>query len=397
MPSLPGLFSSLVSGLWGNDAQLFEIPKQNTLAGLPVELLLSIADFLPQVDAICISLCNNRLFDTFHRRNHSILPSGIDKLPLLKRLERDLPSYFICYTCHLLHKYDASQDFGPRSIFEDKAAPLSCLSKWSLHRSLALRLAISWREASYVINFFHLQLAMRGFYHGPQFGISTEAICYTQVQHHPGNSASPEKITLFSIDAQICCKSPGLVLRTQEIMSVSGDKQYLMYCNPRTQPEKIRESPLTMVICLHIHLKELAGLINPVVKAYRAGKKAPRFTYTCGRCHTDFRIEMCEYGTELALIITRWFNLGDGLSPDDPRWKRHARLADRVHTGKVRRSLYDGENSPPVCFENASPRSLAALRPCNLSYLENERYKKVMYETWLGGLWYTPRKSSWFF
>lgn len=143
MPSLPRLVSSLVSRLWGNDTRLFEIPRQNTLAGLPVELLLSIADFLPPVDAICISLCSNRLFDTFHRRNHPMLPSGIDKLPLLKRLERDLPSYVICYTCHLLHKYDASQDFGPRSIFEDKAAPLSCLSKWSLHRSLALKLAIS--------------------------------------------------------------------------------------------------------------------------------------------------------------------------------------------------------------------------------------------------------------
>lgn len=213
MPSLPGLFSALVSGLWGNDTQLFEIPKHNTLAGLPVELLLSIADFLPLVDAICISLCNNRLFDTFHRRNHPMLPSGIDKLLLLKRLERDLPSYFICYTCHLLHNYDASQDFGPRSIFESKAGPLSCFSKWRP----TLELAISSRQAWYKINFLHLQLAMEGFYLGPQFGISTEAICYTQVEHHLRPSASPEKITLFSIDAQICCKPPGLFLSRNNV------------------------------------------------------------------------------------------------------------------------------------------------------------------------------------
>ncbi|KAJ5374180.1 hypothetical protein N7517_006186 [Penicillium concentricum] len=61
------------------------IPKQNTLAGLPVELLLSIADFLPPVDAICLSLCNRRLFATFHRRNHPILPLGRDEIPLLNR------------------------------------------------------------------------------------------------------------------------------------------------------------------------------------------------------------------------------------------------------------------------------------------------------------------------
>lgn len=178
-------------------------------------------------------------------------------------------------------------------------------------------------------------------------------------------------------------------------MSVSGHKQYLMYCNPRTPPEKRGEPPLTMFICLHIHWKKLAGLINPIVKAYRAGKKPPSSTHTCGRYHTNFRIEMCEYGTELTLIITKWFNLGNSLSPDDPRWKRHAELADRVHTGRVRRSPCDGKNSPRVCFENASPRSLAALRSCNLSYFKNKRYKKDMYRTW--GLWYTPRKSSWFF
>lgn len=62
-------------------------------------------------------------------------------------------------------------------------------------------------------------------------------------------------------------------------MSVSGHKQYLMDYNPRAQPEKIGESPLTMFICQHIHREKLAGLINPVVKAYRARKKAPMSTY----------------------------------------------------------------------------------------------------------------------
>ncbi|KAJ5503577.1 hypothetical protein N7463_006451 [Penicillium fimorum] len=64
-----------------NDTRLSEIPKQNTLADLPIELLLSIADFLLLVDVICLSLCNRRLFATFHLRNHFILPSGIEKHP----------------------------------------------------------------------------------------------------------------------------------------------------------------------------------------------------------------------------------------------------------------------------------------------------------------------------
>lgn len=401
MLSLFALFSSLVTRLWGNrnDTPLFEIPKQNTLAGLPVELLLSITDFLPLVDVICISLCNRRLLATFHRRNHSMLPSGIDKRPLLTRLERDVPSYFTCYLCHLLHKYDALQDFGPHSFYEEKANhPLSCLSKWRGHSLLQLELDWCSRyKVSYNIYFLHLQLAMRRFYHGPQFGIDTEAIWYTEVRHYPEESASPEKTSLFSIDAQICCEPPGLVLRAQEILFVSSQKRYLMYCLPSTRRKKWAEPPSAMFICLHVRRKELASLINPIVRAYRAGEKAPMSTYTCGRCDTDFRIEICEYDTQLALIITRWFNLGDGLSPYDPRWKRHAESADRVHTGKVRPSPCDGKTSPQVCFENASLRPLEALRSCNLSYLKDQRYKKVMYKTWTRGLWYTPRKSSWFF
>ncbi|EKV05206.1 hypothetical protein PDIG_84720 [Penicillium digitatum PHI26] len=106
MPSFLALFSSFLSRLWGNgnDTRLSETLKQNTSAGLPVELLLSIANFLSLVDVICISPCNRRLFATFHHRNHSMLPSGIDKLPPLNSLERDLPNHFICYSCHLLHK-----------------------------------------------------------------------------------------------------------------------------------------------------------------------------------------------------------------------------------------------------------------------------------------------------
>lgn len=56
MPSLSAVLSSLVPQSWGNDARLSETPNQSTLAGLPAELLLLIADYLPPIDVVCVSL-----------------------------------------------------------------------------------------------------------------------------------------------------------------------------------------------------------------------------------------------------------------------------------------------------------------------------------------------------
>lgn len=81
-----------------------------------------------------------------------------------------------------------------------------------------------WYNIWYDFYFFHLLLAMRRFYLGPQFGISTEDISYTQVRLHPEESASPSITSLFSIDAQICCEPPAVVLRIQEMMFVPRHK-----------------------------------------------------------------------------------------------------------------------------------------------------------------------------
>jgi hypothetical protein len=50
----------------------------NTLAGLPVELLLWITDFLPLSDRISISLCNRRLFVML---NHQTNPLSYQEKP----------------------------------------------------------------------------------------------------------------------------------------------------------------------------------------------------------------------------------------------------------------------------------------------------------------------------
>jgi hypothetical protein len=372
-----------------------EIPNKNTLAGLPVELLLSITDFLPLDDWICISLCSRRLFVIFNRRYNSARPSGKMKLPVLRRLERDLPNYFICHVCFILHKYDGSECFGLSGPMSNDSCPLQCLPPWrAIPRGLELRAEPLCLFYVYRRFFFlHLQLAMRRFYLGDQYGISTEALSYTQVRIYPEESSCPEITSLFSTDAQICSETPGLCLRMQGVMFVhSSTAELLLY---RMGGKSGGKPPCSMFICAHVGYLQKAKLLNTVVFAYLNGEKDPCSTFTCNQCNTDSRIEVCEYGSHLALVLTKWINLGPGLTPDDPRWKIHT-LEYLYQDATL--DPHDRTDSPRVSFEDSSPRSLGALLSRNLSYLKDQRYRKVMrplsqhYEG--RGLWYLPSEND---
>ncbi|CRL19714.1 unnamed protein product [Penicillium camemberti] len=345
-----------------------ETPMMNTLAGLPVELLLSITDFLP--------------------------PTEKKKLPVLRRLERDLPKYFVCYVCHILHKYHGPEFFGLYDGgYDQENCPLRCLPKWK-KGELSLRLRDQdplWFHAYRRFFFIHLQLAMRRFYYGENFGISTEALSYTQVCTYPGPPSCPEITSLFSTDAQICPKTPGLCLRIQQMMFVHSRAPTLLLS--RRDAGWMGAPPEIMFICIHISHKRHARLLDNVVKAYLNGMNALSSTYTCKICTAECRIEVCEYGSDLALVLTTWINLGAGLTPDDPQWIVHS--CDWVYN-RVTLDPNHRKDSSRLCFENVSPRSLEALRSCNLSYLKDQRFKQVMYEIYGDTrVWYLPPKGSW--
>ncbi|KGO71307.1 hypothetical protein PITC_062720 [Penicillium italicum] len=76
MQSVLDICSSAASRSWRRRTPPSEIPKMNTLAGLPVELLLSITDFLPLDDRICISLYSRRLIAIFNHRTNLARLSG---------------------------------------------------------------------------------------------------------------------------------------------------------------------------------------------------------------------------------------------------------------------------------------------------------------------------------
>lgn len=199
-----------------------QIRRPDTLSGLAAELLLSIADFLPSEDIYCLSLCNRRLFATFESwRRREKLEKKI-RLSFLNRLERDSPEYFTCYACCVLHKYDnGAKSFGLSGpvVQQIGLRRFPCMRTRNGQFIPELIMSVYTKYSkSYVENefcFIHLQLAMRRYHYGPQYGIHPSVLYFTGVTVHIMSTA------LHSFEAQICIdlRSPVLCLRIQDIMS----------------------------------------------------------------------------------------------------------------------------------------------------------------------------------
>jgi hypothetical protein len=65
--------------------------------------------------------------------------------------------------------------------------------------------------------------------------------------------------------------------------------------------------------CVHYHL---LTLIRPVMESLHDGETAS-FAHTCHKCNTDSQIELVEFDSKIAAIMTRWLNLDPGLTKDD--------------------------------------------------------------------------------
>ena len=400
MPSIPSLLFAWVSALGVKyTPRRLEFPKQNTLAGLPPELLLWIADFLPCNDRTCLALCNHQFLAIYRIWYKYVPPSRNEKLLFLMCLERDIPTFFTCHVCHVLHKYRPSKDYGRTR--NSWSSPLPCASQWDYNKSLIMETEdVIGKPSPYGLYFYHVQLAMKRFLYGPQCGISTEALSYTCVCLDPEEPV--EKPVLSSSDAQICGSPPRLIVRIQRMIYVPAKRRYLLYENNKKWysrwPWPMRFYRMHSSICGHLRNDNVATLGNNIVKAHRDKNEAHFSIHACSRCHTDFRIELCQHESDLALVVTKWIDLGSGLTPDSREWALHSQEETLSYSKATQIDYYrdstlranprrNSENSARVLFETTSPLSLAALRSRNLSYLKNQRYRETMRQKLQGRFW----------
>jgi len=198
MISLRNIFGKLTFTT-RTDADAEAEGKTSQLLRLPPEIILLIANMLPEPSAACLALCSRRLSDIlgpgFWRSLQNEAPDVL--LAFLSSLAKDLPQHFVCQECVCLHRISTIK--YPRIITRHLGPGCTWKSQgfWQLFLS------------RYRIYFPHIQLAMKQHYCGTDIGFPLKAFQHLEVQH----DQTKQRVTLLSIDVQIV--SNELLMRSQ--------------------------------------------------------------------------------------------------------------------------------------------------------------------------------------
>lgn len=364
--------------------------KPITLPDLALELLLMISDHLSPVDIACLALCNRRLLFSLGSACHDLPknrtggPEDGLRIDFLTRFSRDLPQYYLCHACLRLHLWQKVALPGPK--FKVPACVESL--DQSVHRLKQPLDVFHYPSYTYYkFHFVHLQLAMRRFYYGAEFGIPVQSLLYTEVGTNPLTSKAlkPKKphdeeefqcshmTTLISVDARICLNPPSLYLRTQELAVVRRQNLSLLF--PYLEN-------YAMHICMHINrISNLNSVGYGLINRYRSNTTIkPRDKGRCDKCNTSWQIEIRNMGQkDVCLVFTRWLDLGPGLSPDDNRWRCHndhefeGNLAEHEKTDS--RQRFENDSIQANCSDVLSEEEMYY---GNIRFLQDQAYRTLM-------------------
>lgn len=368
------------------------------LTDLPLELLWTISKYLSPVDLACLALGNRHLLHCYagaafknFSNSRTGTPTDDARIKLLSQLSCDLPQYYLCFVCLRLHLWKkVALPTCARPMIDHRPDVLAN-TDWYLISPLPLAHYPSF--AFYKFYFVHLQLAMRRFYYGPEFGIPVESLLYTEITRDrlrsqgppflqpPINSSVEEDqekyamIALFSSEARICSTPPALCMRTQDVAVVK--RQYV----PRMWP--CRENG-TMIACRHITTLDpgFRDILASQITRYCStiSPKVPADKGRCDTCNTSWQLEIRTLDeTYASLTFTIWMDLGPGLSIDDPQWKY------RCHGVRISSSAKHEILDSRLRFERdsiqaRSPNALSEdeMYHRNISLLEGKKYQKLM-------------------
>lgn len=214
----------------------------------------------------------------------------------------------------------------------------------------------NWRVASpYFSRFVHLQLAMRRNHYGPEYGIPADCLDYLQVSR-PNHG---DGVTNFlSVEARICSqceKSNGSSLRMRI-------QQWAIMPSSDTDFASLSEI-VDMRICEHPRNSKRDILISLCEVESFAAISSQQTTYQCPRCGVVLEFHFTDIedrlaGKTRALIITKWFDLGDGIDPKNSLWSTRVSAfpaKDSLHQ-KVRSVRSRFESQPGQCQKEATLR-----------------------------------------
>lgn len=291
-----------------------------TLTTLPPELLLIIADQLSPAHRSCLALCNHRLLEILFNSHDQLkrcfrvivpddplfLDMNDTRISFLTQLSKDLPHYYLCLSqgCLKLHTWRHIKEPGRDERDTDADSNLSKLD----HPGRQLLLSYLG-PPSYNLDFVHLQLIMRAFHFGPEYGIPPESLDFVAVtQGKLGTSSANRKTGVVSIERRICPAFQTICCRIQRLQVVeSVDYFHSALCE------------IPVPVCGHTTttLRKFGSPERPPSSYNGAaadddGAKCG----TCDHCQSRFRLEYHSLdSSEVCVVLTTWRNLGSKLRP----------------------------------------------------------------------------------
>ena len=139
-------------------------------------------------------------------------------------------------------------------------------------------------------------------------------------------------------------------------------------------------------VCHHLVANEggMFQLMESSLDEYRTRSERPREPkrHRCRRCEFVFQLEVLDTVSDgLAIVITKWLDLGSGLTTMDPKW--------RVLTA----AIIDGDNGNEQAseaarcrldFEKEEGMMQQAITLRNASYLSDQRYEDTISKRFCG-------------
>lgn len=344
---------------------------------LPLEILLNITEHLSPDDVASLLLCNRALLKALGTRPWSSLRPGKEnekyRESFLTTLTRDLPGHFLCHHCSCIHLRD---NLGPPGPALQPKTRLLCIKSLSRPLENLDHCVHAHQIGSFFrFTFPHLQLAMKRHFHGAEHGIPYESLSFTEVHVSYPRDEAERLTTLLSVEARICSKPSSLCLRIQHWALIS-----------RTARRMLLSRTNFVMICDHLQTRssDVSQLIQSRLELSRTDEEDQTHLEVrrCPSCNTHFQVEVKDLGGEgIALVITKWLDLGSGLTPTDPKWKAHLPAVTRVE-----RLSPDEAGDVRLRFESEPGLSQDDLSRQNLSYLTSKRYMSTM-DRWSHSTW----------
>jgi hypothetical protein len=276
---------------------------------LPSEIIQIIASYLSPSSVAALALsCHNCMFalGTECLEQCSAKKNASENRALLEFLSTDWEQYILCCDCIKLHKLDY------RRLFQAK-----CIK--------SPRNYGGWLILSDGFEFIHLQMAMKLYRSGKNASPAIEYLTKTDDKVLEMHQSFLWRLPCITHEARIDRNE--FLFRSQFcfLIPLAGTceegivKQLLNNSNIAFRP-----------ICRHLRIGDIDGLPR-IISCLRGHILYSRNPADCRRCNNvwecqscgaEFSIALKDYGARLALVITRWLNLGPGISPDDEKWKR---------------------------------------------------------------------------